>query len=496
MILDNKKGNKGSLVTDSIWLTIVKIVTIFISLMITKILSVKLSLAEYGTYSQANLIISTTTAISIVGLSDGVNYFYNGFSENDKKKTYINTIFGIQLFIGLFCAAVIFGFKDLLTIYFNNDALKPIYIWIIFSPMLANFIAMYQVLFISIGEAKIIAIRNLIVSIIKLGIIVLATLITKNVLTIFILLFVTDILQVFYFAYFFGRRNFFINVLKFDKKIVKQIMKYCLPLAVYILTNSLSRDMDRYIVANFASTDEYAIFSNCAKMLPFDILTTSFATVMIPIVTKYISKKMYIEAQNLYKNYLKFAYITTWIIAFGAIICAKEFILLLYDEKYLPGIPIFIIYVFVDMIRFANVAIILRAKGKTKLLMFYSIGMLGANFILNILFYHFWGLYGPALSTFLVTLVMNVLMLIEGTRIIHCKLNDIFDLKEMKNFLIQLIFIGFIMLIIKIALNKYFLNVSYFVELLIVYGMYLLIMILLNYKKILLVIKNMNKIKG
>ncbi len=486
------KLNNG-IASDSIWLTIVKVITALISIIITKILSVKFSLWEYGTYSQAMLIVSFATSLSILGLSDGTNYFYNVTDDINQKKKYMNTIFSIQMLIGMICAIIIIGISGLLTNYYNNPNLQKIYIWIIFSPMLSNFIAMYQVLFISIGKARIIAIRNLVMALIKLGIISFAAIISQDVMTIFILTFFADFGQVLYFALFFRRKCFKIHFFKIDFSNVKSILNYCIPLAIYILTNALARDMDKYFVSIVADTETFAIFSNCAKVLPFDMLTTSFATVMIPIVTRFIAQNNLEEAQKLYRDYLSIGYTTTWIIAFGVVICSREVMYLLYDDKYISGLAIFVVYIFVDMIRFANVAIILRAKGKTRLLMIYSFAMLIANLIFNTIFYNIFGIIGPALSTLVVTFIMNMGMLINGASILRCKVYQLINIKDMVLLIIQLIIIGTIAMKINSVLEQYF-SLHYVVRLILTYGLYVLALGLINFRKIICLFRSINSI--
>ena len=86
---------------DSLVLAFVRVVTILIGIAITSILSHGLDLNTYGIYSQGNLLVSTLTSISILGFTDGTNYFYNKRISEEKKIQYINTLFSIQLIIGL-----------------------------------------------------------------------------------------------------------------------------------------------------------------------------------------------------------------------------------------------------------------------------------------------------------------------------------------------------------------------------------------------------------
>ena len=102
-----------------------RLATTLIGIITTSILSHGLSLSDYGVYSQGNLVVSVLTSISILGFSDGTNYFYNKRVSEDKKIQYINTLFSTQLIIGLVLAISVIFFQDLIFFYFKSDALEP-----------------------------------------------------------------------------------------------------------------------------------------------------------------------------------------------------------------------------------------------------------------------------------------------------------------------------------------------------------------------------------
>lgn len=486
------KIGKG-LAVDSLILTLVRFVTIAISLIITKIMAVGFSLHDYGTYSQGTLIITTAAALSILGLTDGTNFFYNSCKDEKQRKRNINTIFCIQCIVGLLCAVVILASSGALTTYFENPELNSLYIFIMFMPICTNFIAMYQVLFISIGKAKVLAIRNLAISLIKLVTVAVAALVTKSVATIFAVNFITELFQILYFAVFFGKNKFYINPFQMDLKMIKPVLTYCLPLAIYILTNTLCRDINKYVVTYFTDTEQLAIFTNAAKVLPFDILTHSFATVMVPVITRFVAGNEYENSQNLYRNYLRFSYNTTWLVAFGVILCAKEFMVLLYDEKYLSGVGVFVVYILVDMIRFADLSVILRAKKKTVSLMLYAFGMLAINFVLNILFFQWFGMVGSALATFAATLVMNLLLLFQGCKIIRGKVTDLLDIKDMGITVLGMLGAAAVALLVKWVAQR--IGLGFWLTFILEFGTYAVIVFALNIKKVLMLLRNMNRIK-
>ena len=61
---------------DGIILAAVKIVTMGLGLITTRLLSQYLSIFDYGTYSLIQLVVSSTVSITILGMMDGINYFF------------------------------------------------------------------------------------------------------------------------------------------------------------------------------------------------------------------------------------------------------------------------------------------------------------------------------------------------------------------------------------------------------------------------------------
>ena len=487
-----KLGIKGA-ASDSILLTIVRVVTAILGLIVTKLLSVYFSLEEYGTYSQAMLVVTTATSFSILGLTNAVNFFYNKTQDEQKQQEYISTIFGIQYIVGIICAIIILLAQKPIYLYFNNGDLKNVILFAAWMPLLENLLPMLQVLFVSIGKAKIIAIRNFIISVIRLLIVLFACLVTKNICTIFVILLITDIIQVIYFMYSFAKRKFKIKVKYFNMNMVPQVLEFSIPMAIYVLTNALTRDIDKYVVSFFTDTGTLAIYTNASKILPFDLITASFITVLIPIVTRQIGARDYKGALKTFRGYLRLGYLLTWIFAFGAVIVAKELMILLYDSKFLPGLSVFIIYLFVDMVRFANTSLILTAKGKTKILMYASIASLILNLIFNVLTFKYWGIVGPAATTLILTVALTIFLLHYGAKEIGYTIKDFFDKKEILFIIIQLSIVGLICWKIKYVLNT--MIHSNTIVLVIIYCIYAAIMLLLNFKKILNALREISTCK-
>lgn len=469
--------------SNSLLLTFVQVITTVLGIIVTKLLSVCFSLQEYGTYSQALLITTTATSISILGLTNATNYFYNRTAENSEKRKYIATIFTIQYIVGVAFALAIIAFRFPIALYLKNNELATILPIVAFTPFLQNLISMYQVLFVSIGEATVIAIRNLLVSLLRLLAVLIACFLLCNITAVLVVILGLDVIQAVYFFILFGKHEHPIDVRDTRFVLVKEILTFSIPMSVYVLTNSMSRDIDKYVISIMADTETLAIYTNAAKILPFDMLTSSLITVLIPIITRMINQKEYGKAKDIFKLYLRIGYILTFIFVGGAIAVSKNLMLFLYDEKYLIGLPIFIIYLLVDMIRFANVTTILSGAGKTKILMIISLVTLGLNAIFNVLGYRLLGLIGPALVTLGLTFGMTIALLHFGAKEMRIKIIDLFFLRELICILVQIIVVGFLIYSLSIFIDK--LKILPIINLITCYSIYIFILGILNYRRVL-----------
>lgn len=483
----------GGAAVDSILLTFVNVVTAIVGIVVAKLLSVYFSLEEYGTYSQAMLIVSTAGSLTILGLTDAVNYFYNGTADSKRKEQYIGTIFDIQYITGIICAILIILCQDLIVGYFKNEALYGV-LWIVaLLPVLQNLIPMMQVMFVSVGKAKLIAARNFIISIARLVSVLIACFVTREIKSILELLLLLDVAQVIYFYFSLRGQNIFIKASAFDYGDLREILAFSIPMAAYLLTNSLSRDIDKYVVSYYANTETVAIYSNAAKLLPFDMITTAFITVLIPIITRQVRAEQYDEAFNSFKMYLRLGYIATWILVFGTIVPSRELMLFLYDEKYLPGMPVFVVYLLVDMIKFASTSLIFVASGKTKKLLAISCSALALNLMLNPPAYRMFGMIGPAIITLLITLGLVITLLTLGARELHNSIFNLFNWKEMLLIVVELLLAGAAVAYLRSVLVEHCQYNT--LNLIITYGVYFVIMLSLNIKRIIGCLKEINALK-
>lgn len=484
-----KLGSGAS--SDAILLMMVKLVTIVMGFAITRLLSKYLSLYDYGTYSQALLLVSTVSSLTVLGMMDGVNFYYCSRRDPVERERYVATIFACQCIVSTAAGFMVLVMSGLLTAYFENPELKDLLVFCAALPLLQNLLGMLQVLLLSVGKARMLAIRNLMVSLARLAVVVLIVSSFRDVWVVLLTTLLLDIFQALFFVIILGRSGCVIRLRMVDFSLVKQIFAYCAPMAVFIAVNALNRDLDKHLISLMTDTETVAVYANASKALPFDILASSLCTVLLPQITRLVSQESCREARQMYRLFLEISYITTSMLCGAALAAAPQLIRLLYTGKYLGGLDVFRIYILVDMIRFASITLILSAAGKTKLLMTMGIATLGMNGILNVVFYFLWGISGPAWATLVTSLVMGIVLLHLSARELKGKLGDFFD----GRCLLRVALETGLGVVLFSMLGQWLdaKDVWYFFTLVIVGGAYCLVFLLLNGKRLIRDLKQMNR---
>ena len=484
----------GNAAGDAAVLALVRAMTMCLSLVTIRVLSTYLSTFAYGTYAQILLIVSTTASLTMFGLTDAINFYYCGAAEPEKREAYVATILTLQCCTGAAAGVLILLLAEPICGYFGNPELRRYLAFAAVLPLLQNGISILQVLFVSVGKARQLAVRNLVISLAQLACAVTAGMYLRQVGLILAVSVVLNVGQILFFLWSLKRSGCCIRITVCDLKLTRSILQYSIPMAVFTLVNALNRDTDKYLISAMSDTETLAVYSNAAKVLPFDILLISFMTVLLPHITRQIAEGRYGDAVKTYRAYLEISYISTALLAFSVLAAAPQAMELLYSEKYLSGLPVFCIYIVGDIFHFASITLILTASGRTKLLMRLGSLGLGANFVLNILFYRLLGMAGPALATLLVSLGLGASILHYSAKELQASIRELFDCKFLFRFAAECI--GGLLLFSYIQRWLHSVGMHYFWALMLVAGGYLLCVGLPNMKRFFKSLKQIAAIKS
>lgn len=472
---------------DGIILTSVKVMTIALGLITTRLLSQYLSIFDYGTYSLIQLVVSSTVSITILGMMDGINYFFCSEKDEEKRDAYIATIYLLQFSVSLLAGCVIAFAGGQICSYLGTPEAKRLITYAAVLPFLQNILSMTQVLMLSVGKAKILAVRNLAISLLRLLIVILVIVFVGSVGIILFMTCILDAAQIIVFFFMLKKSGCVVRLWKASAQLLRTIIHYCLPMAVYTALNTINRDCDKYIIAAMTNTETLAVYTNASKKLPFDLITSSFITVLLPKITRLISNKEKQETVKVYRAFLEFSYSSTIILACGAIAVAPQLMNLLYTEKYLSGISIFVVYILVDIMQFTNITLILSASGKTKTLMLLSGGSIVLNIGMNFLLFHLLGVIGPAIATLLITSLTGAAILYFSAKELGTRITGFFDFRYLIRLLAENIAAVTVLACLRNLLESEGLN--NLLILLLICGTYYVILLALNKKRLIVNLK-------
>ena len=500
--LFNKIKEKQGVAFDSILLAIIQIVAYIANIFTTKILAMELSLYEYGSYSTVNTVITIAASLTLFGLGDTINYFFNKQSllTNEKeRREYVNTIFMLQSLIGIFIGILLVICSSKIAIYYRNIMIQYLILIVCMKPWLSNAIHLYQVLFVSNKKAKLIAIRNFIISILKIILLYIVIKLFKNIYSIFVCLLVLDVIQLLIFKYIFGIIRFKIKIFSYNKEKIIPIIKYSMPMGIYFVTITLMREIDKLVVGRFGSTEELAIYSNCAKTLPLNFIVVSFATVLIPYIMKYVSMKDYQTTAQVMEKYFTIGYLSVWMLSVGILLCSSEAICFFYSKEYVIGVPIFIIYIFDGMIHFASMHLVIAANGDSNYLMKKSFVLMIVNIVFSIVLYKILlvinlALIGPAIATLFTSIIYIFILINKSAKIMEIKIRKFLPIKKMIIYLIKLSIVGIVFYFFKTILKS--LNIHWLLVLIIISSGFYIVVLMINFKEFKRLFSEINQIKA
>lgn len=486
------KKMKSGLVSDTIVLTFVKIVTLFVSIVQTMMLSRYLSKIEYGTYSEGLLIISFFAPFFSLGLNDSVNYFCNKESDNNRIR-YLDTIFVLSIIAGGIGGILLFLFKDFLSAYYKNTQIIGIVIFVAFRPLLQNLISLYQPVYVSIGKTKVIAIRNFLISLVQALIIwgfIFASI--RNLMVLFAALFVMDVVQILFFDHYLRKLRILINPLRADKTLIKEILRFAIPMLLSASIGTISINIDKLMISNLLTIEDYALYANVSKQLPFSFFVASLTAVVSPIVVKLLTTNQFEKFKSVWSNYLELGYMTTWPICFIAILFSPEIISVLYSTKYLTndGVIIFRLYTIAAMLGFTYFGLIPTSLGNTKIVLKYSMLNMVLNIVLNISLFHFWGILGPAIATIISMIIPSFLYFYNSLKLTNTKFIDVISIKKIILLVLEMLLAG---IISTLVVGDFVISKNPVIKLIIGFWAYMFVLMPLQYKNIKMLIVELNR---
>jgi O-antigen/teichoic acid export membrane protein len=439
---------KPSIASDTVNLTISKVITLTIVFVNTMLLSRVLTLEDYGTYSQLLLVVNLLTSIFMLGLPNSINYFLASCETNADRQKFLSVYYTLSTILSIFTGFLLVISTRIITDYFDNDYIKSflyvlaVYPWArIIQSSIQNLLVVYQ-------KTKYLMLFNVLYSVSKLSIILIVQIIDGD-FALYMLLFII-VEAIFALSVYAIVKNLTSKItIYIDTELIKSVLKFSLPLGIATMIGTISIELDKLMIAYFFDTEQLAIYTNAAREMPVTIVASSLTAVLMPQLVRLLHKNKKEEAILLWSDATILSFIFISFFASALFVFAPEVISLLYSDKYLPGVEVFQIYSILLLFRCTYFGMVLNSMGKTKVILYTSMFSLVFNVVLNFTFIKMYGFIGPAIATVLTIALTQALQLIATSHNIKIPFKNIFPWRALFFIMIINIVLGGLFSILK-----------------------------------------------
>lgn len=421
---------------------------------------------EYGTYLHVQLIANFATWAFLLGIPHSVYFFLPKVA--DQKRFIFNTSLIIALIALCTAAAVSLNTEFLANLLANKELLNlaaVISLLVLFQIPLS----LFEPLMISAQKIKQFSASELFFNsslFITVTACVLLDASLVNILMSLVALYaVHNLILLFYIAQISLERKALI--VGGEEYTLKQQLDYSLPIGMSMGVMELSRYTDKIIVSNQTSPEDYAVYTRGAMDIPvINILANTLDNLMMPKFVQAYKDKKESEILDSWHSMIRLMAVFIYPCCLFLIATASLLIPALFSDKYIGSIVIFQVYTLGLLTRISTFNVIIRAIGKTRVILWISILSIISNTILTLIFIDLWGLIGAPIATVITTSLMRFSYLISITHYLKVKMIEVFPWLSLLHSLIAataalIPVYFFFQLNINVWLNLLFMGLSY-----------------------------------
>ena len=258
--------------TDAAILSSSKVVIMVIALVSNMLLSRFRTVEEYGIYSQLMIIITLAVSFLTLGFPSCVNYFLALYDEKKERYKFLSTYYSLNTILCVIIGIVLSICVPFFETYFNNPYLHKFIYFLALYPWANVTISGISNILVVYGRIKILAYVNIITALVSLFSVVFVELrgmTFENFLQIFLIGNLVISSLIYYYV------NGLEGKLKicFDRKLLKDIFQYSIPLGLATLVSTINIEMDKLMIGNMMDTESLAYYANAGRELPLTFIS-------------------------------------------------------------------------------------------------------------------------------------------------------------------------------------------------------------------------------
>ncbi|MBA7530253.1 hypothetical protein ES705_22456 [subsurface metagenome] len=239
----------------------------------------------------------------------------------------------------------------------------------------------------------------------------------------------------------------------------RSLIKFSLPLVFAEFLYILLMRMDVMMIAAFLSPKEVGIYGVVLKLVGFVLVPlAAIDTIIYPMLAEYMGKQDTKGVKRIYRLSVHWSLMMVLpVVVIGTIY--SKFLMGLFGKDFLVGYACFGIIACGYLVRAAvgSVSAVLTMGGRSKIILYNTLGAFVLNIVLNYVFIHIWGIAGAALATGLITALWGVVMLAESKVIfgIQLPLSEVLRFLGVGGFVFALVYAFYISNIIHLPVFSF-----------------------------------------
>ena len=378
-----------------------------VTLISSMVLARLLTQAELATYRQTLLAYNFAAPVLSLGLSSGLYYFLPN-EELRGRAIVVEGLMAMVIMGLIYSIFIAVGGNLLLAKRFSNPEIAKTLIYLVPYPLLTLPAGLLSAVLVVKGKVRQLSVFN-VLSNLALGVSVLGACLVWHDPRWLIIAYVLVSLVNGFVAITLMLRAVPTGDWRPQLPHLMTMIAYSLPLALASMLGSIALQLDKVIVSSLRPPEEFAIYSIGAVELPLvGIITGAISAVILADMAGLCKNGQKVEAMALFRKGAVLSAMIMFPVTAFLMVYAREFIVLLFSQKYLDSVGIFKIYLGVLPIRIVMYGAALMALNMTRVVLFRSILDLAINAVLSIILVFSLGPYGAALATLIMLYVWCV----------------------------------------------------------------------------------------
>ena len=414
--------------TEALYLLVGRFVAFALATISPLIIVRFLSVEQYGHYQEVFFVAGVALVLIRFGIPNSLYYMFprveGRYSDLLSQTLTVMAVISVSFFIMFVVMGKFFNF---LPEAVAGEFILPLALYV----AVENIAFILDHIFILERRARFMPALNVCNMIIRLTLVISTVVLFHDVLAItYVLVCFAGVRLIFLLGYLVKRYT--IRPGTFDKEILRRQLKYCLPMAGSIFVGAIRQHFSKAVIVARMTASDFAVFTvgGLGIMNVITLLYTSFGDVCVPRLGELVVQNKLQQAKALWDKMVLVNVMVTIPVVVFCFAFADEIITILFTEKYLASANILRINLSILLVQMTSYGCILRAMGKTKVILLANSISAGWTIPASFLLINRFGLSGGAVSVVVSFWLNALIQLGAGRRSVNVSIREFLPWKN------------------------------------------------------------------